>query len=123
MNSVRNDGKYNLEHDLWDSIPFGKCLRYQCDHLGESFDNLCDLNPDFISLFGNELKFHIFNSNRSKMIKNLAFSFGSDKVLDLSEITDTNSLFRFQAVYEVGSDGPKLIFDSGASISVTPISK
>ena len=39
----------------------------------------------------------------------------------MTKITDTGQLFRFQAAYWLqGHEGQRLIFDTGASVTVTP---
>ena len=121
--SHSNPKSTDWDCDLFASIPFGKRLTYMSNLVGEQFDGLCEQNSDLIMLFGNEDKFNIFNTNqhRQSMLTEFFFSLGSDVLVDLTEITDTNSLFRFQASYEMDDTGPKLIFDSGASVSISPV--
>ena len=61
-----------------------------------------------------------FSSNSSRVI---GLGFTSDhRLLDLTQVTNTSDCFRFQSVFHVQSadNGAPIIFDSGASITITP---
>ena len=54
-------------------------------------------------------------------ILDLTFVSASDKAVDLTTLTSTNSIFRFQSIYHVDSEnGHPVVFDTGASITISP---
>jgi hypothetical protein len=97
-------------------------------HFGHHFDRLCDLNPDVIHLFGSENNINFIQPTpTSSPFSCNEFLFhvdGLDGPLDLTAITsmlDNNSQFiRFQSAYSTVVGEDPLIFDSGASVTITP---
>ena len=61
-----------------------------------------------------------FKTPSSRDKDELLFTLG-DTVLDLTKITETGRMFRFQTAYWTdNSEGHRIIFDSGASVTITP---
>ena len=115
------DGYFH--HDFLADRPYWKLLPFTGAQYGKEFDYLCEVNPDLISLFGNDFKFGLGFSNPKQpqsVVADLAFHLGSDVLVDLMQATKLSDVFRFQATYHVDNHGSPIIFDSGASISITP---
>ena len=53
------------------------------------------------------------------------FHIGNDVIMDMTKLSDAGHIFRFQSVYHTERVGmiPMIIFDPGASISITPDKK
>jgi hypothetical protein len=92
------------------------------DNLGKSFENICNKNPKIMEMFGNEEKFMITmaTKDRTGLTRELLCHVGSEIMLDLTKLTETGSVFRFQSAYHMDANGPNIIFDSGASITISP---
>ena len=89
-------------------------------HYGNEFMEQCQSNPDFINLFGCEDRF-FKSSPHSAHVQSFAFTSSDQQSIDLSSILASNHhLFRFQSAYTLQSGESPLIFDTGASISITP---
>ena len=90
--------------------------------LPDLWDDVCKLNPDIItmSLGGDESYLARFFSDRRRTMP-LAFSVGSS-IFDLTKATSVDECFRFQSIFYVQEEkrGAPIIFDSGASVSITP---
>ena len=102
------------------SFPYWRFLHTSV--LGDLWDNLCSVNPDILSLtLANTAG--LFRKTMHTQ-PDVVHSFGllSNYEFHLTQATKTNDLFRFQSVFHVQSDtnGAPIIFDSGASISITP---
>lgn len=116
--------------NTWGSLPDNHLPYYKVLHLchfGDAFDQLCQLNPDFIHLLGVTNNFDLHpNTSQSPMCQQFAFTL--DDLLypsiDLTTITSSypsNSTFvRFQSAYTMSTGEYPLIFDSGTSITITP---
>jgi hypothetical protein len=79
------------------------------------------VNPDLVDLARG--KDFINNNWNTRTLNEFVFNV-EDQVLDLTKITDTGQMFRFQAAYWLeGCEGDRLIFDSGASVTITPFEK
>ena len=73
-----------------------------------------------MNMFGCDLKFSINVSDRRRT-KEFSFYFSDGIMIDLTKLTDTGNIFRFQSVYHAEKKtNKKIIFDSGASISISP---
>ena len=101
------------------SWPYWKTLHLSV--IGDLWDDLCTRNPDILTAtIGNEDSFlKSMSSHYSDRVLQLGF-FGDN--FNLTEATATSNLFRFQSIFHVQSDvnGAPIIFDSGASITITP---
>jgi hypothetical protein len=106
------------------SIPYWKYLHLLGDSLATDFmemllvnDSLWDLINPVSDIFRLRKDLHPLSR-----IQSLPFcAYNSELVYDLTRILQTNDLVRFQSVYHFKSSGGKqLIFDTGASITVTP---
>ena len=89
------------------------------DSFADAFDHICQVNPDIISLFiGSGCQF-LQSRNTTRLLELVFIS--EAKTMDLTKITSTNSIFRFQSMYQVESEeGSPIIFDTGASVSISP---
>ena len=92
--------------------------------LAQVWDDICKVNPDLvdITLGGDEMFMsRYFPSKSCRRVIELGFS-TSNRILDLTQVTNTSDCFRFQSVFHVQSadNGAPIIFDSGASITITP---
>ena len=92
--------------------------------LAQLWDDICKINPDLvdITLGGDEMFMsRYFPSDNSRRLCNLGFS-SNHTLFDLTQVTKTSDCFRFQSVFHVQSadNGAPIIFDSGASITITP---
>ena len=106
--------------DFCDRGAFWRNLHNTGDYIASGFDSLCLINPDLMTLFGCEAKFHI-GASRPTTTAEFALHVGNDVVMDLTKLSDAGHIFRFQSVYHAENIGGKpIIFDSGASISITP---
>ena len=86
-------------------------------HYGNVWDELCKKNSMIMDL-AMDFKFMAWSSSLNKVMSS-AFTV-ADKVYDLSTIVEKTGVnFRSQAVYNFDT-GPVLIFDTGASIGVSP---
>ena len=92
----------------------------------EHFDDTCSRFKDFITLFGADPG--LCARKRRRVVRRFGFhaeegapNNGANE-LDLTALTeDDDTLFRFQALYlNSDRDGTPLVFDSGATITVTP---
>lgn len=93
-------------------------LHFVGDEYGREFDRYCALNADFVELFGVEERFNISCSAASN-VDSFVFV-ANDMMIDLTKISDSGNVMRFQSVYHAGIDGPPIVFDTGASVSITP---
>lgn len=109
--------------NLFEQLPYWQTLHHLGNMFGNEFDALCTINPDIMRVLKPDTSINLLRTSYSDLTESFSFSLGSDKLIGLTEMTDTNRLFRFQASYQPRSQGPKLIFDSGASISITPVKK
>jgi hypothetical protein len=109
-------------YDLVPSLPYWKTLHTTGDKVALTFQNICDKNPKIMDLFGNENKFTITGAtkDRIRLTEELLCHVGSEIMLDLTKLTETGSVFRFQSAYHMDANGPNIIFDSGASVTITP---
>lgn len=115
----------NSYHDLCHpSVPYWKYLHLVGDSLASDFmelllsnDSLWDLLNPVSDVFRLREDLHPLSR-----VQSLPFcAYNSELVYDLTRILQTNDLVRFQSVYHFKSSGGKLlIFDTGASITVTP---
>ena len=106
--------------DFFDRGAYWKSLHLLGNDIGRCFDSLCCINPDIMLLFGSESKFNI-GLSRPTTTAEFAFYLGGDVIMDLTKLSDAGHIFRFQSVYHAEQVGDKpIIFDSGASISITP---
>ena len=86
-------------------------------HYGNVWDEVCKKNDLLMDLVM-DFKFLAWGSNLNKVMSN-AFTV-ADKVFDLSSIVEKTGVnFRSQVIYNFDT-GPVLIFDTGASIGVSP---
>ena len=115
--------RWNDAHDLGWTImssitPYWRYLHILGDSFGSDFMDLCSCNPDIIQLFGADWRFKLGTTHP---YENCMF-LRTDVMVDLTSIRETGDVFRFQSVYHTKPSGEKLpiIFDSGASISITP---
>jgi hypothetical protein len=99
--------------------PYWRTLHFLGDQLGQTFSDICDKNPQLLDLFGNEDKFRFSFGHCLRSTTD--FSFTAEKVMvDLTKITDSGNVIRFQSVYHAKIFEKPIVFNSGASISVTP---
>ena len=114
------DTSHHCDFDLCDRRCYWKYLHRTGDYLAQCFDNLCTLNPAIVSMFGAEFKFNI-GCHQRKYTTEFLFHLGNELIMDMTKLSDAGHIFRFQSVYQAhhAQDKP-LIFDSGASISITP---
>ena len=88
---------------------------------GKSFDTLCSINPDFIQLFGASAGQLLSPSYSQSRTSEFIFTADDGRHIDLSTIVASgNHLFRFQSVYSISKGEAPVVFDTGASISITP---
>ena len=106
--------------DLVPNIPYWKLLHKVGDFLGREFDELYKRNNDIMYLFGSDSKFNISRHSMKDTNEVFSFHIGSEVMLDLTKLTDTGNVFRFQSIYHINANGPPIIFDSGASITISP---
>ena len=86
------------------------------------FDDICQSNPDLPSLLFDFAHESILRSkSATTMLQDFIFT-ADTKAYNLTEMTKTNDLLRFQSMYhkEACPQGASLVFDSGASISISP---
>ena len=89
----------------------------------EYFDGICKSNPDLPSLLFDFAHESILRSATATTTLLQDFVFTADsKNYNLTAMTQTNDLFRFQSMYhtEACPQGAPLVFDSGASITISP---
>ena len=107
--------------DGWSNLPLDGWWRYSIARdFSEVWDSLCEVNPmlismtlnkDFIRSMSNLIPFDVYNARTTT-------SLGGD----WGKIADGNFQFQFEASYHLDhDDGPELIFDSGASIAISPV--
>ena len=92
--------------------------------LAQEWDDICKVNPDLVAftLGGDEMFMsRYFPSDSNGRVCNLGFT-SDHQLIDLTQVTKTSDCFRFQSVLHVQSadNGAPIIFDSGASITITP---
>lgn len=99
----------------WRYLPdIGQQIAIQFEQLVTHNDALWELIRPNQTMFA-------LSDRRSRTIPISFCLHGSDAVYDLTSVLKTNNLIRFQSVYHFKSDnGSPLIFDTGASITVTP---
>ena len=102
------------------AIPYWKYLHTSV--LGNLWDDLCSANPDIVMMtIGGDFSFikSVLPSYHDRVIP---LGLHSSCDFNLTKATQTNDLFRFQSVFHVQSEtsGAPIVFDSGASISITP---
>ena len=121
ITSVDVDDDWNL-HDFIDRPSYWRWLHLAGDNFGEEFDRQCDTNPQFLDLFGTEWKFQFnFSQMKNTKVESFGLHLGNDVIVDMTKLSDSGNVFRFQSVYHAEQmQGPPVIFDSGASISITP---
>ena len=111
------------EIDLFDRGAYWKCLYSAGDRVASGFDALVTINPDIMTLLGSEWKFDIRLCKRMKTSE-FMFHVGNDVIMDMTKMSDAGHIFRFQSIYHAERVGNiPIIFDSGASISITPDKK
>ena len=113
----------DLDHDGWlsNSNYSVSSSRYLHLHnMAAEFDSICSINPCLVDLFlGKEGYFSLRKENGHRLLDLVFVS--DNKAVDLTSLTSTNSIFRFQSMYHVTSDdGHPIVFDTGASISISP---
>ncbi len=88
------------------------------------WDEVCNLNPDILSLsLGGDGSHFVDFSAPSITPRTLPWAMtAGSTVFDLTQATRVNDCFRFQSVFHVQDrdQGAPIIFDSGASVSLTP---
>ena len=99
-------------------IPINKILHIIGDQVANRWDEACTANPYLLDL---AIQNDLFNfTTTTKVKEEFLFTVG-DTVLDLIKITETGRMFRFQTAYWTdNSQGNRIIFDSGASVTITP---
>lgn len=107
-----------------DYFPYWRYLHLLGEPVLDEFDELCQ-NEDFWSLARPDANLLSTATSTSpySVIQPFLFSLSDNEatVLDLTRILKTTDLVRFQSVYNFKSaNGLPLIFDTGASITVTP---
>ena len=115
--------KQRNQYTDWGSIPkpyypINKVIHRIGDTIADEWDKACNANPYLVDLArGVDL---VQTTQSTRLINEFLFNVG-DQVVDLTKITDTGQLFRFQAAYWLeGCESQRLIFDTGASVTVTP---
>jgi hypothetical protein len=80
-----------------------------------------DPNLVAITLRGDEMFMSCYFPSIPSRVLNRAFSV-NHKLIDLTQVTHTSNCFRFQSIFHVqeADNGAPIIFDSGASITITP---
>lgn len=117
-----SSSNWESESDSW---PYWRYLHCMTEPTIEIFDTLCS-NDDFWSLLQPNSWCQPLLSSKiahAPVTQPLLFSvFGSDeKPVDLAQIFRASDQIRFQSIYHFKTDnGLPLIFDTGASITVTP---
>ncbi len=146
-----NKHRHLRRHFLYEMNKLEAALiaRYEADPLGEGFDygwrpadaddtlyspywrllhtsilpdmwsDVCEENTDLYHLMLKNSPFFQLSSEPQTLPLSMMVE---GKTLDLTALTQTESLFRFQSIFHVQSadDGAPIIFDSGASITITP---
>ena len=111
-----------LEEHGWESVvPTVLPLHKQLSLIGSFYANMweeaCTMNPYLVSLTC--LNDPIFERTSWNRVNELLFSV-EDNVFDISKIVETQNCFRFQAGYHLNSKTDQIIFDSGASVTISP---
>jgi hypothetical protein len=106
----------------WGSVPIHqypiqKVLHKIGDKLAKEWDEACNANKGLLDLAMNT---NILNCSSTRTTSSEFLFNVEDQVVDLTKITDTGQMFRFQVSYWLNSEGHRIIFDSGASVTITP---
>ena len=113
----------SFESELPNTLPYYKAL-HLC-HFGNAFDHLCSINPTLLSLCGPSSlspilePASIFHQHTDFMFTANTPSSTTIDLTTLSQIPDTK-LVRFQSAYSTQCGEYPIIFDTGASITITP---
>ena len=92
-------------------------------HFGDIFQHQCTINPDLLQLFGVQSAFFSPPTVPWDAVIPLAFTSSTSSEptsYDLSSLVSNGNPFRFQSVFFSAAGTGPLIFDTGASISVSP---
>ena len=89
-------------------------------HYGNLFEAHCRQCPQLIQLFG--VQSPVVNSTlqKSNFIQHFTFVGSDNSTYDLTSIIDNSNPFRFQSAYMSTNGSSPIIFDTGASISISP---
>ena len=91
----------------------------------DKFVEACTFNPLLVDLLGPEEKglgsvqFQHSIAKRINQTREWLCKADNDMIVDLTKITDTNSVLRWQTLYQTQCS-KQIIFDSGASITISP---
>jgi hypothetical protein len=104
-------------------IPYYKVL-HLC-HFGSHFETLVQQCPEIMSLLGpSSMNILTPSSNSSSTSTTNDFAFISDdqhfNLTNITKIPQPESFIRFQTVYSINNGDYPIIFDTGASITITP---
>ena len=105
------------------SFPYWRYLHTSI--LGNHWDDLCKINPDLITFTIKESFSDLLTSSLTrKRVLDLGLTVGTE-VLNLTKATEIGGMFRFHSIFHVQDSerGAPIIFDSDASISISPYSE
>ena len=112
---------FDNNNDGWLSKPTYCLLPSSYLHLNNyatDFDRICSIRPCLVNMFLG--KGDPFLNERVYRLLDLVFV-SDNKAMDLTTLTSTNSIFRFQSLYHVDSTNEHpIVFDTGASITILP---
>ena len=122
--------KPQVEVDAWaddndplrdlQAFPYWKYLHQT--NMAEYWDDLCSTNPDLVTFALKDSFFNLMPSGLvNKRVLDLGLTVGTE-VFNLTKATDISGMFRFHSIFHVQSSerGAPIIFDSVASISISP---
>lgn len=115
----------NSSSDLWGS-PASPTTCYYKDlhrrHFGTMFSSLCDQNPGLVELLGVQSPFFVPPSLpwQHPVGVFMASQSANSISFDISKLVDNGNPFRFQTAYLSEDGSALLIFDTGASTSISP---
>ena len=121
---LKRNREQEKQNNYWNSlpvkhIPINKILHIIGDQVANKWDEACSANHFLLDLaMQNDLFDFTTLSSRDK--EELLFTL-EDTVFGVTKITETDRMLRFQTAYWTdNSKGHRIIFDSGASVTITP---
>ena len=116
---MRHDMRVKPDLDGWGSISTEIPWWYKYRSFANEWENLSRTNSLLIDMTLNPTIFSIGSDFLTKRITELTFTV-DDKLHDITKLVDCDFTFRSQSVYRASHDEIPIIFDSGASIGVSP---
>ena len=104
------------EAESEENVPYWKTL-HKSPHL-DVWDDICSKNSDILSFLFDPSNLFCLRRDRTMSIPT---TFGAS-VIDVTSMTSLNNTFRFQSIFytQDSKQGAPIIFDSGASITLSP---